>query len=179
MAPQRRICRQKCFRFVSPGGCSSPPDLVCTSKFSPSHALISPGNYGSAQSSSSIKKNLISSLGSCWAVAGILSSALMFLPNTTGGREVISPLPPFAGSPGCGEDHAGDVLPTAPGCSLPIFPRTAIENGSSIAVKRRGWSRLVRSPSASLSTPVTCYASQIGFCCSQHSSELHVAKKPF
>lgn len=73
----------------------------------------------------------------------------MFLPDATGGREMISLFPPVAGSPGCGEDLASDVLPT-PGCLLPIFPRTAIGNGSGTAVRRRGWSLLARSPSASL-----------------------------
>lgn len=91
-----------------------------------------------------------------------------------------SPLAPFAAAPECGEDHAGDVLPTAPGRLLPIFPRAATGKGSSTALTRRGWSLLMRSPSASLSAPVIRYALQTCCCCSQRSSsELCIAKKPF
>ena len=89
-----------------------------------------------------VLRNLISPLGSCWAVTGGLSSALMFLPNATGGREMISPLTALAGSPGRGKDRVGDVLPAAPGCLLLIFPCSAVGNGSSMAVMWRGWSHL-------------------------------------
>lgn len=90
-----------------------------------------------------------------------------------------SPLAPFAAAPDHGEDHAGDVLPTAPGRLLQIFPCAAMGKGRSTALTRRGWSLLTRSPSASLSAPVIRYSLQICCCSQRSSSELRIAKKPF
>lgn len=85
------------------------------------------------------------------------------------GREMISLLPPFPGSPAMVR-------------TMWVMSFTLLLDVCSFHRKwhTRGWALLTSSPSASLCAPIACYTSQIDFCCSQcASSELHIAKKPF
>jgi len=172
VAPQRRICRQKCFPFISPGGCSLPPDLVCARWFSPSHALISPGSYCSAQTSSSIKKSHLTIrqlLGCDWRP--LICSDV----PTKRNRWKRNDLPthclsrvswPWQGPRGWCPSRRSWMF----AADLSMFCC-------------REWQQYGRNveglvPSASLSAPIICYAS--GFCCSQRSSsEMHIAKNHF
>lgn len=158
-APQRRIRWQNCFPFISPGYCSLLSELTCARRFSPSHTLISPGNYCSAQTSS-IKKILIIKqlLGRRWSPL-VCSDVL----NEHHGWKRDDLPTPSTGSQA--------VVRTTRWCPphrfwdlLSVCPCMTRGDGSSAVIMRRGQSLLARTPAASPSTP---------------SSELHIAKKPF